>query len=315
VTSVEFLYNKVIKDIAYRNLNIVPAGTNRPDGRPVFRRGVATLSDVIFLTNTDEGNSYNFVVKAEKPFRRNWFAGGSYAYGHSEAINDGTSSQAASNWGFLYVPGDPNNPPLVTSNYEVQHSINLNGSYHFDLKKVGVTASMFYHGQNGRPWSASFNLDVNGDTRTTNDQLYIPASADEVVFQNGTYQDLMNYVNSVGLGDFVGQIVPRNAVNSPWFHQTDFKVNFDVPVGGRRKIELSFDVFNFWNLFDNETGTLQYLTNQQRTPVSYQGIDATTGKMIYNLQTITSTTTPFQAFFIDDLRSRWQGQFGVRFRF
>jgi hypothetical protein len=311
----EVLFNSVVKDIAYENLNIVPAGTNRPDGRPVFRRNVATLSDVIFLTNTDQGNSYNVVVKAEKPYRKGWFASGSYAYGHSESINDGTSSQAASNWSFLYVPGDPNNPPLATSNYEVQHAVNLAGSYRFDLKKVGVTASMFYHGQNGRPWSASFNFDVNGDTKTSNDQLYIPGSADEVIFQNGTYQDLLNYVNSVGLGDFIGQIVPRNAANSPWFHTTDLKLAFDVPVGGRRKVELSFDVLNFWNLTDNNTGTLRFLTNQQRLPVSYGGLDPATGKMIYNLQTLTSTATPFQAFFIDDLRSRWQGQFGLRFRF
>ena len=161
----ELLFNSVVKDITYQNLNIVPAGTTRPDGRPVFRRSVSTLSDVIFLTNTDQGNSYNWVVKVERPYRNGWFAGGSYAYGHSESINDGTSSQAASNWGFLYVPGDPNNAPLATSNYEVRHAINLDGSYRFDLKKVGVTASMFYHGQNGRPWSASFNLDVNADTR------------------------------------------------------------------------------------------------------------------------------------------------------
>lgn len=315
VASAEVLFNKVVKDIAYQNLNIVPAGTNRPDGRPVFRRDVATLSDVIFLTNTDQGNSYNVVLKLDKPYRKGWFASGSYAYGHSESINDGTSSQAASNWAFLYVPGDPNNPPLATSNYQVQHAINLNGSYHFDLKKVGLTASAFYHGQNGRPWSPSFNLDVNGDTKTSNDQLYIPASADEVIFQNGTYQDLINYVNDVGLGDFVGKIVARNAVNSPWFHSTDVRLLFDVPVGGRRKVELSFDMFNFWNLFDNNTGTLRYLTNQQRLPVQYQGIDAATGKMIYNVQTLTSTATPFTPFFIDDLRSRWQGQFGLRFRF
>jgi Carboxypeptidase regulatory-like domain/TonB-dependent Receptor Plug Domain len=311
----ELLFNSVVKDITYQNLNVVPAGTTRPDGRPVFRRSVSTLSDVIFLTNTDQGNSYNWVVRVDRPYRNGWFAGGSYAYGHSESINDGTSSQAASNWGFLYVPGDPNNAPLATSNYEVQHAINLHGSYRFDLKKVGVTASMFYHGQNGRPWSATFFNDVNADTRTSNDQLYIPASADEVIFRNGTYQDLLNYVNSVGLSDYIGQIVPRNANNGPWFHQTDFKLLFDVPLGGRRKVELSFDVFNFWNLFDNNTGTLRFLSNQQRTPVGYDGLDAATGKMIYNLSTITSTTTPFQAFFIDDLRSRWQGQFGVRFRF
>jgi hypothetical protein len=315
VATAEFLFNSVVKDISYQNLNVVPTGATRPDGRPVFSRGVSTLSDVIFLTNTDEGNSYNFVVKLDKPFRQGWFASGSYAYGHSESINDGTSSQAASNWGFLYVPGDPNNPPLATSNYEVQHAIKLMGSYRFDLKAVGVTASMFYHGQSGRPFSASFNFDVNGDTRTSNDQLYIPASADEVIFRNGTYQDLINYVNDVGLEDYIGQIVPRNAAYSPWFHQADFKLAVDVPLGGRRKVEFTFDVFNFFNLFDNNTGTLQFLTNQQRLPVAYGGIDAATGKMIYDVGTLTSATTPFQAFFIDDLRSRWQGQFGLRFRF
>lgn len=313
VASTEFLFSTVVKDIKYENLNLEQIGT-RPDGRPLYRRIPTTgLSDVIFLTNTNEGHSYNFAVKLDKPFRNGWSASGSYAFGESEAINDGTSSQAASNWGFLYVPGDPNNAPLVTSNYEVRHRINLSGIYRFDLKKVGVTASAFYNGQNGRPWSASFNLDVNGDTRTSNDQLYIPASADEVVFRNGTYQDLLNYVNSVGLGDYIGQIVPRNAAYSPWFHQTDLRLTFDVPLGGRKRVELTFDMFNFFNVFSNDTGTLQFLTNQQRLPVQFDGIDAATGKMIYNVATITNPT--FQSFFIDDLRSRWQGQFGARFRF
>ena len=314
VATAELLFTSVMKDITYQNLNLEQIG-NRPDGRPLYRRIPNGLSDVIFLTNTDEGSSYNLALKLDKPFRSGWFASGSYTYGRSESINDGNSSQAASNWGFLYVPGDPNNAPLATSNYEARHRINLAGSYRFDLKAVGITASAFYNGQNGRPWSASFNNDVNGDTRTSNDQLYIPANADEVVFRNGTYQDLINYVNSVGLEQYIGQIIPRNAANSPWFHQTDLRLLFDVPLGGRRKVEFSFDVFNFFNVFDNNTGTLLFLTNQQRLPVAFDGIDAATGKMIYNVATLTSTTTPFQSFFVDDLRSRWQGQFGIRFRF
>jgi Carboxypeptidase regulatory-like domain/TonB-dependent Receptor Plug Domain len=313
IASVEFLFSEVVQDIAYQNLNIEQIGTRPTDGRPLFRRIPNGLSDVIFLTNAEEGNAYNVAFKVEKPFRSGWYASGSYAYGKAESINDGTSSQAASNWGFLYVPGDPNNPPLATSNYEARHRINLAGTYRFDLKAVGVTASMFYNGQNGRPWSASFNGDANTDTRTSNDQLYIPASADEVIFRNGTYEDLIGYVNSVGLGDFIGQIVPRNADYSPWFHGVDFRLLFDVPFGGRRRLEFSFDVFNFFNLFDQNTGTVQFLTNQQRLPVQFAGIDTATGKMIYNVQTITAAG--FTPFFIDDLRSRWQGQFGVRVRF
>lgn len=313
IASAELVFSSVVNDIKYENLNIVPSGATRPDGRPVFRRNVSTLSDVIFLTNTDQGGSYNLALKLDRPFRDGWFASGSYAFGHAESINDGNSSQAASNWGFLYVPGDPNNAPLARSNYEARHRINLAGSYRVDLRRVGVTASAFYTGQNGRPFSASFNNDVNGDTRTSNDQLYIPAAADEVIFRNGTYEDLIGYVNTVGLSDYIGQIVPRNAAFTPWFHQVDFRLLVDVPVGGRKRIELSFDVFNFVNMFDRNTGTLRFLSNQQTLPVAYAGIDTATGKMIYDLNTI--TRAGFTPFFIDDLRSRWQGQFGARFRF
>ena len=42
-------------------------------------------------------------------------------------------------------------------------------------------------------------------------------------------------------------------------------------------------------------------------------IDAATGKPIYNLASITSPT--YRKFTIDNLRSRWQGQFGARVRF
>ena len=42
---------------------------------------------------------------------------------------DGTSDQAASNWGNVYVPGDPNNAPLATSNFDPGHRFNLTATY------------------------------------------------------------------------------------------------------------------------------------------------------------------------------------------
>jgi hypothetical protein len=210
------------------------------------------------------------------------------------------------------VPGDPNNAPAARSNFEVRHRINLSGSYRFDFRRLGITASAFYNGQNGRPFSSSFSSsDPNGDGRFFNDQLYIPASADEVLFSNGTYDDLLDYVALAELEDYVGQIVPRNASFTPWTHTVDFRLAVDVPLAGRRGLELAFDVFNLGNLLGNETGLIRNAGSfQQLLPVGFDGIDEETGKMIYDLSPLA-----VEPFTIDDLRSRWQGQFSVRFRF
>ncbi|MPZ16795.1 MAG: TonB-dependent receptor plug domain-containing protein [Luteitalea sp.] len=311
IATAELLFSNSLKDIAYQNLNLEQIGT-QPDGRPLFQRANPELSDVILLTNTDEGENYNLAFKLERPLRDGWFASGSYAYGYARSLNDGTSSQAASNWGNLYVPGDPNNAPVARSNFEVHHRINLSGSYRFDLRQLGVTASAFYNGQSGRPYSSSFSFtDVNGDGRNANDQLYIPASADEVVFSNGTYDDLLDYVALAELEDYIGQIVPRNASFTAWTHIVDFRVAVDVPLAGRRGLELAFDVFNLGNVFGNETGLIRNAGSfQQLLPVRFGGIDDETGKMIFDLSPL--SVSPFT---IDDLRSRWQGQFSIRFRF
>ena len=40
---------------------------------------------------------------------------------------DGTSDQAASNWGFVYVPGNANDAPLARSNFDPGHRVTLTG--------------------------------------------------------------------------------------------------------------------------------------------------------------------------------------------
>ena len=84
--------------------------------------------------------------------------------------------------------------------------------------------------------------------------------------------------------------------------------------GGARRVELEFNVFNFLNMLNKDWGKLQYASYNQNTDVRYGGVDAATGKMIYDIATITSSTYPGR-FLIDDVRSRWQAQFGARFRF
>lgn len=316
VGTAEFLYSKNVHDIRYENVNLQQTGT-RPDGRPVFSRNrVAGISDLILLTNTDQGDAWSMTFKIERPFRNRFFMNAAYLYGRSRSIMDGTSSQAASNWGNVYVPGDPNHPPLARSNFDPGHRITASGSYDIPIGAgFSATASLFYSGQSGRPWSVLYATDYNGDIRGTNDLLFIPASAAGYTFTNGTFDDLMTFVNAEKcLSDYIGQIHERNACRSPWMNTLDGRLNIGLPFR-RVKAEITLDVLNMINLFDNQKGLIKYANFNDLLVVrpAFSGSDVT-----YNLSNIVVNgvaQTPEQQFTRFDLASRWQMQLGGRIRF
>jgi hypothetical protein len=318
IGTAEFLYSTNVNDIRYENLNLAPIGA-RPDGRPVYARNrVAGLSDIIFLTNTNQGDAWSIALKADRPFRNGFFMNSSYLYGRSRSIMDGTSSQAASNWGNVYVPGDPNNPPLTRSNFDPGHRITLAGGYDIPVGAgFTATASVFYSGQSGRPYSANYAFDYNGDARGTNDLLYIPASASEpYAYTNGTFDDLMTWARSEKcLADFIGKTHERNACRSPWINTLDFRFNVGLPVK-RAKVELTWDVLNLVNLFDRNAGLLEYANFNDFLVV--RPAFSSSGAVTYNLQNIVvngAVQTPEEQYTRNDLLSRWQMQFGARVRF
>jgi hypothetical protein len=318
VGTAEFLYTKNVNDIKYQNLNLVQIGT-RPDGRPLYARNkVPTLTDVIFLTNTDEGDAWSIAFKVDRPFRDRFFMSSSYLYGQSHSIMDGTSSQAASNFINVYRTGDVNNPPSTRSNFDPGHRITLSGGY--DIPVGGgysVMASVFYSGQSGRPWSALFNGDYNGDNGFTNDLLYMPANANEVTFTNGTFADFQQFLNNMScLSDFIGRTHERNVCRSPWSNTLDLRVNVGLPFK-RVKAEITWDILNMINLFDSQKGLFEYAnfndlligvpTFPTGLPVNYN----IAGLFDANRQLL----TPEDLYVRDDLRSRWQMQLGGRIRF
>jgi len=249
----------------------------------------------------------------ERPYRNGFYFNASYLYGRAKSIMDGTSSQAASNWGNVYVPGDPNNPPLAISNFDVRHRISISGSYDFQLPKgMGLNVAMYYNGQSGRPYGVIYNGDVNGDGRYYNDLMYVPANDSEVIIRNGTAADLDAYLSLFGLDKYRGQIAPRNFNRAPWVNSLDLRTAFKLPVQ-RFSAEITLDVLNLINLFDRNAGLVEYAVYNDDQTLQYRGVDSATGKMIYDLRGFTSSS--FQQFTRDDLRSRWQAQLGARFRF
>jgi hypothetical protein len=318
VGTAELLYSKNVNDIKYQNLNLVQRGTRTLDGRPFFTRdAVPGITDLILLTNTDEGDAWSIAFKVERPYSDRFFANASYLYGRSRSIMDGTSSQAASNWNGVYVPGDSNNAPLTRSNFDPGHRITMSAGYDIPMP-VGLSArvALFYSGQSGRPWSALYSSDANGDVRATNDLLYIPTASDNLTYTNGTYEDLLAYVNAEPcLAEYIGRIHERNACRSPWVNTFDLRFNVGLPVR-RAKVELTWDVLNVLNLIDSDSGLLRYANFNDLLVVTPTIVN---GQMTnYNLQNLFvsgARQTPEEQLTRSDLLSRWQMQFGARIRF
>ena len=201
------MFSKTVKDIAYENLNFAvnPAVTG-VGGRPFFARRFPTLSDAILLKNTSKGSTWNAAAEVRRPFSNGVYLNGSYSYGVAKSVMDGTSDQAASNWGNVYTPGDPNNVPLARSNFDPGHRFTLMASYEMPFAKVvKPVVSVFYPGTSGRPYTLTYNNDANGDNRFTNDLVYIPTASDPLTYTGGTYNDLLLFIQGDPcLAEYIG---------------------------------------------------------------------------------------------------------------
>jgi len=283
------------------------------------------VSDAILLENTSKGYNWNLSFEARRPFRNGFFASASYAYGVSKSIMDGTSDQAASNWGNVYIPANPNDPPLVRSNFDPGHRITMSGAYDVPMGgEFKTTVSLFYSLQSGRPYTLTTSSDVNGDVRGTNDLLYIPSSATELIYRNGTapatYEDFIGLIRADDcLSGYIGTIIPRNACRAPWSNTLDGRVAVQLPFGGRVKTEITLDMLNLVNLFNSDKGMFEYMSFGQLSlyaPISSANnttVTPTQPLIGYNLSSLMAPT--FRKFLRDDLRSRWQMQLGARVRF
>jgi hypothetical protein len=313
VGTVEVLFSQTLQDIDYQNLNLSVAG-QRPDGRPFYTLFPnPAFRDVVVLTNTTEGSSWTVATKLERQFRSGWYAQGSYLYGDSQTVNDGGSSQARSNWVNNYFGlSGVNDVPVAMSNFSPGHRITLSAIYTRAFGPTEASFSAYYNGQNGRPYAYRYSNDVNVDGGATNDLFYIPRDASDVVIANGTFDQLMAFINECD-GLTPGTIVARNSCRAPWTNSMDFGVAFRVPMG-RYRGEISFNLQNLMNAFNSGNGLVEYATFNGIAPAS-AAVDAATGKWSYSLNNVVLAPATNPRFSRDDLRSRWQGQLGFNFRF
>ncbi|MEZ5332175.1 MAG: TonB-dependent receptor [Thermoanaerobaculia bacterium] len=315
IGSVEAVYSDSIEEIDYKDVNLVQTGVSPVDGRPIYGGRVDSgVTGAYLITNSSKGDATNFAVKLERPVRSGIGASVSYAYGDSNVINDGTSSRAVSNFQFTEA-ADPNNVGLSTSDFEVEHRFTATFTKLFNRNsRYPTTVSAFYNLQSGRPVSYIFGFQqfpsVNADAYFSNDLMYVPTGADDVVITNGTWEQLDAFINSSScLDSHRGGIAPRNCDTAPWNQSLDVRLAQDIPAGPVN-VQLTLDVLNVLNLLDEDSGHFRYANFNTMDPVDWLGI-SDDGHYIYELnsEVLNNDDSRWET---HNIRSRWRAKLGVR---
>jgi hypothetical protein len=158
---------------------------------------------------------------------------------------------------------------------------------------------LFYEGKSGKPYSWTFNNDMNGDGTNSNDLMYIPKApgSGEVIFAGDTATNHANedrFWATVeqyrSLRNAKGGVVKRNDSFAPWTHSFDLRVKQEVPgLWSGHKASLTFDIFNVGNLLNKKWGHINEVGfassgGHARSFVDFAGVDPATGKYVYRVR-------------------------------
>ena len=354
VGSAELLLTKVKEAIFYQHLNLGAPTAFGQDGRAIYwdanglrpsswnqfgsqpsgvsvrsrSRANSAFTDAIIARPTSGGDSQQLTLALEKPFNQSdWSWQAAYTHTAATEVSPLTSSTSGSQWGNI-MTFNPNEEVEARSGYEIKHRFTAAATWrHAFFGDYKTSASLFYEGRSGRPYSYVFDNDANGDSRFANDLLYIPTGPGDVVFGSPAEEAAFwNYVyGDEYLSTHRGQVAGRNDAISPWVNQFDLRISQELPgfMAGH-KSEIWVDVLNVGNLLNKDWGQIEEVGFPfGRGVVEYGGICGNgpaasqpaacvgnTGKYVYRFN------TPDALRIYDDRGiSRWSVQVGFRYKF
>ncbi len=335
VGTLEYIYNQNINALKYVDVNLKAATTTFSgiDTRPRYPKSVASANSLYInsatnsayiLTNTDQGYSYSFTAKLERPLING--LGGMLAYTYSMAkdvasvgstVDAATPTTTGVNYlGLDYSSNDLRHRIVGYVNYRINYGGKLGGATTFTLGMVSSSGSKL---------SYTYSGDMNGDGQN-NDLIYIPKKGESLNFiANGAFTPAQQQTafdawvdNDAYLSSRRGSYVERNGQQFPWLTRFDFSVeqDFNLKVGNKTNtLRFRADIQNVGNLISSTSGVGYSATSA--VPLT-TGLDAS-GNLTYKLatQTVNGSTVLLQDAFVKNysLSSLYQIQLGVRYLF
>jgi hypothetical protein len=321
VSTTEYLYAKDVNGMYYINANLPAAQStfSGVDARPRWT-GTPCVSDgnpggcatrinsepgnVVgvnyVLKNGNKGTTWNFAQSLSRTAAFGLSVRGAYSYGVSHSLSD-PESTAATSFARNAQSADPNNPGSSISLWSPGHRVFALVNYSRNYFGFGGTSvSMFWEARQSTLNSSSrmsyvFAADMNGDSISANDLIYIPRDTSEMNFVQFTHTNgrvftaaeqataFEAYIRQdTYLREHRGEYAKRNGVVMPMFSNIDLSITQDIfrDLGGQRNgFQVRVDILNFGNLLNHDWGVMKrpvgtINTNQQLQILTSPGVDA-----------------------------------------
>jgi len=346
VATLEGIFSKDINGVYHQNINLPSTGTAlagadkriRYTGSRIYSGAGGesasnpNITDAILMTNTSKGYTYNITLQLQRNVK-NLYTMIAYSYGDSRSVNDG-GSIAQSIWRDRLVNGDPNDNVTSFSNFYQPHRVVAAAFYRIEYAKYFATSIGFtYEAANGGTASYAYAGDLNNDGLNTNDLIYVPKDASEIVLETVNAQDtrsttvIWNQLNAfINQDPYLsrrrGQYAERNGLLLPWYKRIDlnFTQDFFVKVGGKRNtIRFTMDIFNFGNLLNKNWGIFR--TTNRTALLNFKRVETTganAGKPVFSFPYLDAANQiPLTSTFQNSTGqgSRYQIQMGIRYIF
>jgi hypothetical protein len=340
----EYLYNKDINGIYYINANLPgPQSTfsgvdNRPRWVGTPCSGAGNVGGCVTRINAEPGNvvTVNYVLKNQN-VGRSWVASGNlmktlsnglavrgaYSYGRSQNTVDAGSTASGTFNGIAQFT-NPNDPGLGYSQNSPGKRAFVSATYSKQWLGIGATTvSAFWEARtNSNNFATNgsyvFAGDMNGDSVSNNDLIYVPKDKAEMNFAqftgtNGhiyTVDEQQNAFEAYILQDpylskHRGRYAERNATFLPVVKRIDLSLAqgvFHGRAGRRHSGEVRLDITNFGNLVNSKWGAGQRFlipstsSSLNLIPILTNAAADATGKVSYRMAVVNNTlpTTTFQ---------------------
>jgi hypothetical protein len=261
------------------------------------------------LSNGGEGSSWNFSQTLQKATTFGLSLRGAYSYGVSKSLVD-PESTAATSYARVATAGDPNNAGVSYSLWSPGHRVFALATYSREYFSFGSTSvSMFWEARHSSASSTPssrisyvFAGDLNNDSISGNDLIYIPRDASEMNFSPFTVgtRTFTAEEQAAAFERFIqqdpylskhrGQYAGRYAAVMPMFRRADLSIVQDVfrnVAGKRNALQIRADITNVGNLLNHNWGvgrrpTAAANTNNQVQILTNPAVDAA-GRATYRL--------------------------------
>jgi outer membrane receptor protein involved in Fe transport len=302
VGTAEFIYNRDLNGIYYINANLPQAQSSFPglDNRPRWVgptcAGAGQVGGCVTRINNDPGNIVTaaYVIK-NQDVGRSWIASGmlskqlshgltlkgAYSHGVSRNTVD-AGSTASGTWTTNAQVNGANTPGLSFSTNSPGHRLFINASYSKEYFSFGgTTVSAYWEARTNSTNFATnasyvFAGDMNGDSASNNDLIYVPKDTSEmsfVEFTAGTGAAARTFTVAEQVAAFEayinqdpylskrrGQYAERNGLFLPLVKRMDLAISQDIfhsIKGARHSGQIRLDVLNLGNLLNSKWGAGQ----------------------------------------------------------